>query len=197
MLDQLRRHRYCRQRRQNIQRRRERQTIAFKPLAHTRATRRSLASVVQRLITASTRFQLVPIRRSRRSHTLTLQGWPDAVRVVVSTDALVLSVTHNGQWWDALLWPDCQPQKCRGGWRCALCSQNSQHSRVFRDLSDLWFEELVQPLLDYLARVPARAELQLSVLPNGGSTWAQVVAVNGVVPKGQSVVANWPIGDTP
>lgn len=172
-------------------------TVASKPLTLTRATRRSLASVVQRLITASTRFQLVPIRRSRWSHTLMLQGWPNAVRVMVSADALVLSVTHNGQWWDALLWPDCQPQKCRGGWRCALYSQNSPHSRVFRDLSDLWFQELVQPLLDYLACVPARAELQLSALPNGGSTWAQVVPANGVAPKGQSVVANWPIGGTP
>jgi hypothetical protein len=60
MSDQLRRHRYRCQRRQNMQRRRERQAIAPKPFTHTNAKRRNLASVFQRLITASTHFRLVP-----------------------------------------------------------------------------------------------------------------------------------------
>lgn len=47
-----------------------------------------------------------------------------------------------------------------------------------------------------LARVPERAELQLSALPDGGSTWTHVVAADGVVARGKSVVTNLPIGDT-
>jgi hypothetical protein len=48
-----------------------------------------------------------------------------------------------------------------------------------------------------VARVPERAQRQLSALPNGGSMWAQLVAADGVVPMGKSVVTNWPIADTP
>jgi hypothetical protein len=191
----------CRQRSQVHQRRRARKParkrVAAKPLTPTRATRRSLAQAVQRLIASSTRFALVPTGRSRWSHTLALQGWPDAVRVVVRADALALVVTHDGPWWDCLLWPDCQPQKCRGGWHCAMCAQAVPPSRVYRHLSDLWFDELAQPLLDFLARVHERAELQLSALPDGGATWARVVAAGGAVPRGESVVASWPIGGAP
>lgn len=168
--------------------------VAPARITHTRATRRSLALAVQRLIDASTRFKLVPIRRSRWSHTLALQGWPDAVRVQVSIDSLALVVTHDGQWWDALMWPDCQPQKCRGGWRCALCIQMVPCSPVFRHLSDLLFEDLVQPLLDYLDRLPEQAELRLSVLQDGGTTWARVVACDGTVRGDACEVASWPIG---
>eukprot|EP01030_Chromulinospumella_sphaerica_P001838 gene1838-1803_t len=64
--------------------------VAPTRFTHTRATRRSLALAVQRLIDASTRFKLVPIRRSRWSLTLALQGWPDAVRVQVSAHSLAL-----------------------------------------------------------------------------------------------------------
>jgi hypothetical protein len=187
-----------RRRDQGHQRRSARQTgrkrVALKPLTPTRATRRSLACAVQRLVAASTRFALAPTGRSRWSHTLALQGWPNAVRLVVRADALALVVTHDGQWCDCLLWPDCQPQQCRGGWRCALCAQAIPPSRVYRRLSDLWFDELAQPLLDYLARVPEQAELQLSALPDGGATWARVVAAGGDEPRGESVVASWPIG---
>lgn len=161
---------------------------------HTRSTRSSLALTVQRLINVSTRFKLLPIRRSRWSHTLALQGWPEAVRVQVSIDSLALVVTHDGQWWDALLWPDCQPQKCRGGWRCALCTQIAPYSHVFRHLSDLLFEDLVQPLLTYLNRLPEQAELRLSALPDGGATWARVVACDGTAPSGACDVLSWSIG---
>jgi hypothetical protein len=186
-----------RRRDQGHQRKCAHKRVAPKPLTPTRATRRSLAQAVQRLVAASTRFALAPTGRSCWSHTLALQGWPDAVRVVVRADALALVVTHDGQWWDCLLWPDCQPQKCRGGWHCALCAQAMPSSRVYRHLADLWFDELAQPLLDYLARVPEQAKLQLSALPDGGATWARVVAAGGDVPRGESVVASWPIGAAP
>ncbi|PUE06879.1 hypothetical protein B9Z51_13205 [Limnohabitans sp. T6-5] len=170
--------------------------VAPTRFTHTRATRRSLALAVQRLIDASTRFKLVPIRRSRWSHTLALQGWPDAVRVQVSIDSLALVVTHDGQWWDALLWPDCQPQKCRGGWRCALCTQMAPCSHVFRQLSDLLFEDLAQPLLTYLNRLPEQAQLRLSAFQDGGATWAKVDADDGTAPGGACAVVSWPIGGT-
>ncbi|PVE40985.1 hypothetical protein [Limnohabitans planktonicus] len=106
---QLRR---CRQRPQGPQSKRARKPVAPKALMPKHATRRSLACVVQRLIDAFTRFKLVPVRRSRWPHTLALQGWPDAVRVVVCADALALVVTHDEQWWDCLLWTDCLHHKC-------------------------------------------------------------------------------------
>ena len=92
---------------------------------------------------------------------------------------------------------DGELQKCRGGWRCALCAQAVPPSQVYRHLSDLWFDELAQPLLDYLARVPERAELQLSALPDGGATWARMVAASDNAPRGESVVARWPIRTAP
>lgn len=171
-----------------------RNRVATTRFTHTRTTRRSLELAVQRLIDASTRFKLVSIRRSRWSHTLALQGWPDAVRVQVSIDSLALVVTHDGQWWDALLWPDCQPQKCRGGWRCALCAEMVPCLPAFRHLSDLLFEDLTQPLIDYLNRLPEQAVLRLSALPDGGGTWAKVVAGNGTAPSGACDVVSWPIG---
>lgn len=173
-----------------------RKRVATTRFTHTRATRRSLALAVQRLIDASTRFKLLPIGRSRWSHTLALQGWPDAVRVQVSIDSLAMVVTHDGQWWDALLWPDCQPQKCRGVWRCALCTQMAPCPPVFRHLSDLLFEDLVQPLLAFLDRLPEQAELRLSALPDGGGTWAKVVAGDGTATSGACDVVSWPIGGT-
>lgn len=163
---------------------------------YTRGTSRSLALAVQRLIDASTRFKLVPIRGTRWSHTLALQGWPDAVRVQVSIDSLALVVTHDGQWWDALLWPDCQPQKYRGGWRCALSTQMAPCSHVFRQLSDLLFEDLAQILLNYLNRLPEQAQLRLSAFQDGGATWARVVADDGTAPDGACAVVSWPIGGT-
>ena len=48
-----------------------------------------------------------------------------------------------------------------------------------------------------MARAPEWVELQLLALPDGGSTWTHVVAADGVVPMGKSVVTNWPIADTP
>jgi hypothetical protein len=171
-----------------------RKRVATTRFTHTRTTRRSLALAVQRLIDASTRFKLLLVRRSRWSHTLALQGWPDAVRVQVSIDSLALVVTHDGQWWDALLWPDCQPQKCRGGWRCALCTQRVSCSPVFRHLSDLLFEDLVQPLLTYLDQLPEQAQLRLFVFQDGAATWARVVAGGGTAPGGACAVVSWPIG---
>ncbi|PVE40989.1 hypothetical protein [Limnohabitans planktonicus] len=190
MSNQLR-HRRRRTHRSNALKR-----VAPTRFTHTRATRRSLALAVQRLIDASTRFKLVPIRRSRWSLTLALQGWPDAVRVQVSAHSLALVVTHDGRWWDALLWPDCQPQKCRGGWRCALCTQMAPYSHVFRHLSDLLFAELAQPLLNYLNRLPEQAQLRLSAFQGGGTTWARVVADAGTAPAGACAVVSWPIGGT-
>ena len=183
-------------RRRRMHANRARKSVAPTRFTHTRATRRSLVLAVQRLIDASTRFKLLPIRRSRWSHTLALQGWPAAVRVQVSIDSLALVVTHDGQWWDALLWPDCQPQKCRGGWRCALCTQRVPCPQVFRHLSDLLFEDLAQPLLNYLNRLPVQAELRLSALPDGGATWARLVACDGAAPSGACDVVSWPIGGT-
>lgn len=188
MSNQLRHHR------RRMHRSNKRKRVATNRFTHTRATRRSLVLAVQRLIDASTRFKLLPIRRSRWSHTLALQGWPEAVRVQVSIDSLALVVTHDGQWWDALLWPDCQPQKCRGGWRCALFTQMAPCPPVFRHLSDLLFEDLAQPLLTYLDRLPEQAELRLSALPDGGATWARVVAGDGTAPSGACDVVSWLIG---
>jgi hypothetical protein len=114
----------------------------------------------------------------------------------VSIDSLALVVTHDGQGWDALLWPDCQPQKCRGGWPCALCTQIAPYSHVFRHLSDLLFENLAQPLLDYLNRLPEKAELRLSAFQDGGATWAKVDADAGTATGGACAVMSWPIGGT-
>lgn len=138
---------------------------------HTRATRRSLAQAVQYLIDASKRYALVPVGRSRWSHTLALKGWPDAVRVQISIQSLTWMGAHDGRGWDALFWPDCQPQRCCRGWVCALCLQHDSCSPVFRELSDLLFENLMQPLLIHLDRLPKNAELRLSALPDGGATW--------------------------
>lgn len=171
-----------------------RKRVATTRFTHALSTRHSLALAVQRLINASTRFKLLPIRRSRWSHTLALLGWPNAVRVQVSIDSLALVVTHDGQWWDALLWQDCQPQKCRGGWRCVLCTQRVPCPQVFRHLSDLLFEVLAQPLLNYLNRLPVQAELRLSALPDGGATWARLVACDGAASSRACDVVSWPIG---
>ena len=90
---------------------------------HTRATRPNMASVLQRMITASTRFRLV------------------------SDSPVQLLIAHFG----------------------ALTLR--------------------------MARAPERAELQLSALPDGGSSWIHVVTADAVMPRGKSVVTNWPIDD--
>lgn len=52
----------------------------------------------------------------------------------------------------------------------------------------------VQPLLNYLNRLPERAELRLSVFQDGGATWPRVIACDGAAPSDACEVASWPIG---
>lgn len=142
-------------------------------LTLTRAIRKSLAAMVQRLMQVSTRFKLVHQSSSRWSQHLSICGWPNSVSLRIAVESLVLKVTYKEQFWDALIWPDCQPMTKHGLWQCM--DPGCMDTRGYKKLEDLLFDHLAQPLLSYFSMMPERAELRLFSLNDDGSTWAELV----------------------
>ena len=145
-------------------------------LTMTRAIRRELAACVQQLIRCCTRWPL-QVRAHRHDHwVLHLQGWPDCVDIVISVQDICLRVMHEGQFWDALLWPDVAPIYRKGHWQCndESCTSTLVHAR----LRDLLWEHLCEPLLAYFQNLPQDAQLCLYGSELEGYTVAQIISRN-------------------
>lgn len=183
-----------RQQRQDMRSQRQRvmpssrrsQRHRFRP---TRARRWALALMVQRLVQASQRVGLQALGDVRGMHILALRDWPDVVRVHVGLQSLVLEVVHEGEFWDALLWPDVMPQRQHGRWRCAdpTCTVVGAHEC----LEDLLWAHLARPLLDFLNQQPDEVELHLCSPKGRDSSWAELVPPSQVVPEGVRVAARY------
>lgn len=131
----------------------------FKPFRHTRATRRALAAMVQRMVDQSGRYALHAQQTRRDEYKVVIYGWPDEVQVTVGVHSLSFWVMQHADFGDCLLWPDCMPRRKHGQWRCfdRGCLTPGPYLR----LEDLLFNHLAEPFLSYLAKVPEQAQLML------------------------------------
>ncbi|WP_291931134.1 hypothetical protein [Limnohabitans sp.] len=132
---------------------------SFKVFRHTRATRRALAAMVLRMVDQSLRYPLNAQRARRDEFKVVIDGWPDAVQVIVGVHGLSVMVVQQADFWDFLLWPDCMPWRKHGQWRCF--DPGCLASGPYRRLEDLLFEHLAVPFLAFLADVPEQAQLVL------------------------------------
>lgn len=131
----------------------------FKPFRHTRATRRALLIMVQRMVDQSLRYSLQAYKSEADAFKLVINGWPDVVQVRVDVRSLSVMVALESVGCDFLLWPDFWPVRKHGLWRCF--DGGCLDHRIYTHLEDLLFDHLAVPFLDMLAAVPEGAQLRL------------------------------------
>ena len=166
----------------------------FKPFRHTRATRRALAAMVQRMVDQSRRYALHAQPTRRDEYKIVIDGWPDAVQVTVGVHSLSFLVMQRVDFCDFLLWPDCVPRRKHGQWRCF--DPGCLEPVAYQRLEDLLFNHLAEPLLAFLAKVPEQAQLMLYDIE--GMHHACVEAIKPVKPvkrwtQAEHPVVCWPL----
>lgn len=176
---------------QQIRQARRQIRYTFKLFRHTRATRRALAAMVQRMVDQSRRYDLHAHKTRWDQYKIMIDGWPDAAQVIVGVNGLSFQVIQPPDLWDYLQWLDCWPQRKHGQWRCydASCLEPGPYLQ----LEDLLFNHLAEPFLAYLAKVPEQAKLILSRLEGSHTTWVEVMKSDESMDlPGHSVVC-WPL----
>lgn len=176
---------------QRVRQARHQFRYTFKTFRHTRATRRSLAAMVQRMVVQSRRYALHAQAIRRDEYKIVIHGWPDAVQVTVAVHGLSFLVMQHADFCDFLLWPDCMPGRKHGQWRCfdPGCLEPGPYHR----LEDLLFNHLAEPFLAFLAKVPEQAQLMLYDME--GMHHACVEAIKPVkrLDRPEHPVVCWPL----
>lgn len=134
-------------------------------------------------------FPLVVVRRTDSNITCRMGGINDAIRIVLADD-LCVYVERDGEFWDALLWLDCQPQKHDNHYVCTFCPPGLDQR--FGSRESLWRSRLFDPLAAWMQTLRSSQWLLLFETRPGGSSWARLSA-NTLSGQHQNLVARLPV----
>lgn len=134
-------------------------------------------------------FPLAVVRRTDRTIVCRVTGITDAIRISLAGD-LCVYVERGGDFWDALLWLDCCPQKEGKYYICACCPPGDR--KRFDSREALWRTHLFDPLADWMRILRSSEWLLLFETSPDGSTWARL-DVNMHTEQGPHLVATLPL----
>ncbi|HJV76105.1 MAG TPA: hypothetical protein VJ654_17930 [Noviherbaspirillum sp.] len=118
-------------------------------------------------------FPLAVALRTDNTLVCRITGITDAIRISLAND-LCVYVERGGEFWDALLWLDCRPQKQGNYYVCAFCPPGDRER--FNSREALWRSHLFDPLADWMQTLRSSDWLLLFETGPGGSTWARLEA---------------------
>ncbi len=129
---------------------------------------------------------------SKRNVELHFLNYPDCLSVSLSRDEINVHVNWLGDFWDMLVSLDVHAFRTQGGYKCEFCKHDYGESiALFTSREALWQDHLFDPFLKWVNEELALARwLQMSVVANGGTTWAKLIRDESALQEPERALPN-------